>query len=535
MSRRHLLVTSALPYANGPIHLGHMVEFIQTDIWVRFQRLRGHTVLYMGADDTHGTPIMLGAKREGLLPETLIAQVKERHEKDLHDFGIQMDLFYTTHSPENEALLLEIYQKCVDEHKIERRDIDQFYCESCDMFLPDRYLKGICPRCQSPDQYGDSCEVCSATYAPTDLLAPRCATCHSTPVLRTSEHYFFKLSECSSFLKAWIQSGHVRPEIQNKLMEWFTEGLQDWDISRDAPYFGFQIPDAANKYFYVWMDAPVGYMATTLKWCRDHGQDFDSIWRKGPYEIHHFIGKDILYFHALFWPAMLVTAGFKTPEAIHVHGFLTVNGEKMSKSRGTFIMARQYLDRLDPSYLRYYFAAKLNDAVEDLDFSWHDFVTRVNADLINKFINIASRIGAIVGKNWDGQLSDIDTAADPILEEIAGAGDEIAAYMDSLSYNKAMMRVMQLADKVNKYIHDSEPWNLVTQDPDKAQAVCTSALTALWRLSVYMKPVVPDVVAKIECFLGKDIVSWEAHGQSMAGCKIRPFEKILDRLKPQTD
>ncbi|NCZ84325.1 MAG: methionine--tRNA ligase, partial [Burkholderiaceae bacterium] len=493
MNMRQLLVTSALPYANGQIHIGHLVEYVQTDIWVRFQRMRGHEVHYVGADDTHGTPIMLRAEKEGLTPKALIDKVWHEHKRDFDHFLISFDHYYTTDSPENEQLSREIYLKLRDAGLIEKRAIEQAYDPVKEMFLPDRFIKGNCPKCGAADQYGDSCEKCGATYAPTDLKNPYSVVSGATPVRKVSDHYFFKLSDprCEAFLREWTQvKTPLQIEAKNKMKEWVgTEGdskLGDWDISRDAPYFGFEIPDAPGKYFYVWLDAPIGYYASFLKYCKERGLDFAN-WVKpdSTTEQYHFIGKDILYFHTLFWPATLHFSGYRTPTNVYAHGFLTVDGEKMSKSRGTLISANSVIEAgLNPEWFRYYFATKLNATMEDLDLNLHDFVARVNSDLLGKYINIASRTAGFLVKRFEGRISDA-AMTHPLLESIANASDLIADFYESREFAKAVRQIMELADLVNAYVDENKPWELA-KDPQgaaKLHEVCSVILESFRRLS----------------------------------------------------
>ncbi len=529
-TKRKILVTSALPYANGSIHLGHLVEYLQTDIWVRFQRSRGHECYYMCADDTHGTPIMISAKKEGIPPEELIRRTHAEPTRDVAAFRVSFDNYYSTNSEENRELAEFIYHAAQQKEAIQEREIEQYFCSKDGFFLPDRMIKGICPFCQAKDQYGDACESCSATYDPTRLLEPRCAVCGDKPALKRSKHYFFLLSKFADSLRTWIAAGHVRPEIHNKLKEWFEQGIRDWDISRDAPYFGFKIPGTSDKYFYVWLDAPIGYIATTKNWCAKENRNFDEIWRKDIFEIHHFIGKDILYFHTLFWPAMLMVAGFSTPKAVHVHGFLTINGQKMSKSRGTFIKASDYLRMLDPEFLRYYYAAKLGPALDDLDLNLTDFVHRINSDVLGKVVNIGSRLGKMVFKRLGGRLSRPDAAGSAILLEIRAKTPQIADHYESLEYNKAMREIMLLADKVNKYINDAAPWNLTDSDPVLALQICTGALNGLYLLAGMLKPVLPRIVEGIEKFLNVPPISWERLSIDLIDHAINDYERLAERL-----
>ena len=474
--RRRILVTSALPYANGPIHLGHLVEYIQTDIWVRFQKSRGHDVHYVCADDAHGTAIMLKAEQNGVTPEAQIANVKAEHERDFADFHIHFDNYHSTHSEENRELSAQIYLKNRDAGHIATRPVRQLFDPEKQMFLADRFIKGDCPKCGAKDQYGDSCEACGATYSPTELKNPRSTISGATPVEKESLHYFFKLPDFADFLQDRERSGRLQPEVANKLDEWFKSGLNDWDISRDAPYFGFEIPDAPGKYFYVWLDAPIGYMASFKNLCaKTPGLSFDQYWQNGSNtELYHFIGKDIVYFHALFWPAMLEAAGYRKPTAIFAHGFLTVNGQKMSKSRGTFIKARSYLDNLNPEYLRYYFAAKLSGTVEDIDLSLDDFTARVNSDLVGKVVNIASRCAGFITKKFDGRLSDT-CSEEALLQEFITAGDGIASHFENRDFGRAVREIMALADRANQYIDEKKPWALAKETNREAEVheVCS--------------------------------------------------------------
>lgn len=532
MSRR-ILVTSALPYANGPIHLGHMVEYIQTDIWARFQRMRGNEVYYVCADDAHGTPIMLRAQNEGITPEALIERIGNEHRADFADFLIGFDHYHVTHSEENRQLAERVYLALRDGGHIAVRTIRQAYDPIKAMFLPDRFIKGECPKCGAADQYGDSCEVCGATYSPTDLKNPKSAISGATPVERESEHYFFKLGDFEAVLKAWLASGAVQPEIAAKMNEWFAAGLQDWDISRDAPYFGFPIPDAPGKYFYVWLDAPIGYMASFKALCQIKGIDFDAFWREGnATELWHFIGKDIAYFHTLFWPAMLAGSGHRLPTTVRAHGFLTVNGQKMSKSRGTFIMARSYLNHLNPEALRYYFAAKLNGTVEDIDLNLEDFMLRVNADLVGKVVNLASRTAGFIQRLFDGRLA--QELHDPALyHAFVAAGDAIAAAYEASDTARAMREIMLLADRANQYIDQYKPWALAKEGgrEDEVQAICTQGLNLFRVLMTYLKPVLPGMAKKVEAFLHFGELDWNSPHQLMVHHVIQPFEPLMTRIE----
>ncbi|MCP5149333.1 MAG: methionine--tRNA ligase [Ectothiorhodospiraceae bacterium] len=538
---RTILVTSALPYANGPIHLGHLVEYIQTDIWVRFQRAAGNHCLYVCADDAHGTPIMLRAERDGITPESLIEAVGVEHRADFRDFFVEFDHYHTTHSEENRALATFIYERLRDGGHIAVREIRQAYDPVKEMFLPDRYIRGTCPRCRAADQYGDSCESCGATYTPTDLINPVSVLSGQPPIERESEHHFVKLADFEPMLREWVAGTgpggrpRVQPEIANKLAEWFDSGLRDWDISRDAPYFGFEIPGAPGKYFYVWLDAPIGYMASFRALCgRRPDLDFDAYWGAGSKaELYHFIGKDIAYFHTLFWPAQLHGAGFRTPSAVFCHGFLTVNGQKMSKSRGTFVKARTYLEHLDPEYLRYYFACKLGAGIDDIDLSLDDFVQRVNADLVGKVVNIASRCAGFIARGSDGMLA--DALEDPALHDrFVAAGDSIAAHYEGREYGRAQREIMALADLANQYIDERKPWVLAKQPGTAAevQAVCTMGINLFRVIATYLAPVLPRLARKVEAFLGCGPTSWTAVTEPVLGRRIAPYEPLLTRVDP---
>jgi methionyl-tRNA synthetase len=540
---RQILVTSALPYANGQIHIGHLVEYIQTDIWVRFQRMRGHEVHYVGADDTHGTPIMLRAEKEGITPKELIANVWKEHKRDFDDFLVSFDNYYSTDSAENKTLSEEIYIKLREAGLIEKRAIEQAYDPVKEMFLPDRFIKGECPKCGAKDQYGDSCEKCGATYAPTDLKNPFSVVSGATPIRKVSDHYFFKLSDprCESFLRDWTQvKTPLQAEARNKMKEWVGEPgesqLGDWDISRDAPYFGFEIPDAPSKYFYVWLDAPIGYYASFLNLCQQKGLDFNE-WTKPDTttEQYHFIGKDILYFHTLFWPATLHFSGYRTPTNVFAHGFLTVDGEKMSKSRGTFITAHSVIEcGLNPEWLRYYFAAKLNASMEDLDLNLQDFTARVNSDLLGKYINIASRSAGFLVKRFGGIVDDA-AMSHPLLGQLADAKDEIADLYETREYAKALRRVMELADLVNGFVDSNKPWE-IAKDPNKEQelqTICSITLEAFRRLTLYLKPVVPNVAAGVEKFFNIAPMSWEDVNKSLSSKQaINPYQHLMTRIDP---
>lgn len=534
-SRRQILITSALPYANGPIHLGHMLEHIQTDIWARFQRSRGHTCWAVCADDTHGTPVMLRAEREGITPEQLIARMRQEHWQDFQDFQISYDNYYSTHSAENRYFSELIYQRCKANGHIKVRTIRQMFDPTKQLFLADRFIKGNCPKCQAPDQYGDNCEVCGATYEPIELGNPVSIFSGATPIEKESEHYFFALSEFADWLRNWTRSGTLQPAVANKLTEWLDAGLQDWDISRDAPYFGFEIPDAPGKFFYVWLDAPIGYMASFKNLCDQHDDlNFDDFWQaNSTAELYHFIGKDIINFHALFWPAMLHDAGFRTPNGVFAHGYVTVNGEKMSKSRGTFIQARTYLDHLDPDYLRYYFAAKLSATVEDIDLNFTDFTHRVNSDLVGKVINIASRTAGFITKQT-GQLS-AQLPHPELYAEFLQASDSIAQHYESREYSKAMRLIMSYADRANEYVQHHAPW-VLNKDPDQqqqVQAICTQSLNLFRVLMTWLHPVLPVTTAKTLAFLQISNLDWNAIEQPLLNHRIHPFQPMLKRIEPE--
>ena len=530
--RRRILVTSALPYANGPIHLGYALEAIQTDIWVRFQRLRGHECYYVCADDTHGTPIMLKAQADGVTPEELIATVNREHQRDLAGLCISLDNFGSTHSAENRALCESMYLELRARGYIEQRSVRQAYDAQAKMFLPDRYVRGNCPNCNSPNQYGDSCEVCGATYSPSDLKNPISTVSGTTPIERESEHFFFRLSAFEKQLREWVGSGAVSQGVARKLEEWFTQGLRDWDISRDDPYFGFQIPDAPGKYFYVWFDAPIGYLGSFTQLCARTDLKFEDFFApSSAAELHHFIGKDILYFHTLFWPAVLEGAQMRRPTGVHVHGFVTINGEKMSKSRGTFITARRYLDAFGPEYLRYYFAAKLSNGLDDLDLNLDEFVTRCNSDIVGKLVNIASRCAGFITKNFNGQLA-ANLPEPELLRDFAAAAYPIAADYESLDYAGAIRQIMALADRANQYIDQRKPW-ILAKDPAQAmqvQLVCTQGLNLFRTLMIYLQPVLPLMAAKANQFFGETPWTWADAQTAMLGTPIAPYDPLATRL-----
>ncbi len=531
---RQILVTSALPYANGPIHIGHMLEYVQTDIWVRFQKLRGHDCIYVCADDAHGTPIMLRAQAEGVTPEELIERMHAEHLRDFNDFGVAFENYYSTHSPENRYFAELIYTRLRDAGHIRTRVISQAYDPEAEMFLPDRFIKGDCPNCGAGGQYGDNCENCGATYSPTDLKNPVSVVTGATPIEKDSEQYFFKLEDFAQMLKEYFAAGHVQPEIANKMNEWLDEGLKDWDISRNAPYWGFEIPDAPGKYFYVWLDAPIGYMASFKHWCEQSGRDFDAYWNPdSTAELYHFIGKDIARFHTMFWPAMLHGAGFRKPSAVYCHGFLTVDGQKMSKSRGTFIMARTYLEHLNPEYLRYYFAAKLGPGIDDIDLSLEDFTARVNSDLVGKLVNIASRCAGFINKRFAGRLA-ARVSSDALGAQIVAGADAIAAHYEGREFGKAMRDVMALADKVNQFIDDRQPWVVVKDASrvDEVQDVCTIGLNAFRQLVILLKPVLPQLAADAEAFLNVDALAWDDLGNDLLDHEINRFKPLMTRIEP---
>ena len=541
---RKILVTSALPYANGSIHLGHMVEHIQTDVWVRFQKLRGHECYYCCADDTHGTPVMLAAQKQGIAPEDMIAKVREEHLADFTGFGIGYDNYYSTHSPENKQFSQDIYRALKANGKIESRVIEQLFDPEKQMFLPDRFVKGECPKCHAQDQYGDNCEVCGTTYSPTELINPYSAVSGAKPELRESEHFFFKLGECADFLKAWTSGNnphdgkpHLQPEALNKMKEWLGEGeettLSDWDISRDAPYFGFEIPDAPGKYFYVWLDAPVGYMASFKNLCDRIGIDFDEYFKADSQtEMYHFIGKDILYFHALFWPAMLHFSGHRAPTGVYAHGFLTVDGQKMSKSRGTFITAKSYLEQgLNPEWMRYYIAAKLNSKIEDIDLNLQDFISRVNSDLVGKYVNIAARASGFIAKRFEGRLKDV--ADSELLTKLTAQSEAIAECYESREYAKALRDIMALADIVNEYVDANKPWELAKQEGQDARLheVCSELINAFTMLTAYLAPVLPQTAANAARFLNLDAITWANTRETLGEHAINKYEHLMQRVE----
>ena len=554
--KRKIVVTSALPYANGDIHLGHLVEYIQTDFWVRFQKLRGNDCVYVCADDTHGTPIMIRARKEGVTPEELIARTHAIHLKDFTDFQIAFDNYYTTNSPENKELSERFYAAMVASGGITRKTTPQLYCETCKMFLPDRFVKGTCPKCGAPGQYGDSCDRCGATYAAEELGAPVCTTCGATPVVKDSEHLYFELEPQHDFLKEWIP-GHTTSDVSNKLLEWFDEPLRGWCISRAAPYFGFKIPGTDDKYFYVWVDAPIGYLASLKNWCEKNGQKFEDWWGgtdggsgttparasasrtasgwgipapRPKVEHYHFIGKDIIRFHCLFWPGMLHAAGFKQPDKIFVHGFLTVNGEKMSKSKGTFVNARTYLDHLPPEALRYYYAAKLGGTTDDMDLNLADFVQRVNSDLVGKITNIASRGAQMLHKRLGGTLGTLDAEGAALVAKCRDAAETIAKYYEERRFNLVLVEVSRLADAANEYFDRHEPWKTVKTDAEATRTTLTAALNAFRLIAIYLKPILPVYADKAMQLFGETAWTWESLGTVRENCALGPYEYLASRI-----
>jgi len=535
-SKRKILVTSALPYANGSIHLGHMVEYIQTDIWVRYQKMHRIPCTYVCADDAHGTPIMLRAQAENISPEELVSRVRKEHEADFASFHVEFDNYYTTHSDENRELAETIYARLKNNGHISSRVITQLYDPVKEMFLPDRFVKGTCPKCKAEDQYGDNCEVCGSTYSPTELINPRSAVSGATPVEKESEHFFFKLPDFEAMLKTWLHAGHLQEEIANKLDEWFEIGLQEWDISRDSPYFGFEIPDAPGKYFYVWLDAPMGYFASFKNLCdRRDDLDFEEYLKtETTTELYHFIGKDIIRFHALFWPAVLAGSGYRTPTAVYAHGFLTINGQKMSKSRGTFINARDYLDHLNPEYLRYYFAAKLSSRIDDLDLNLEDFALRVNADLVGKVVNIASRCAGFINKRFNNTLAD-QLAHEPLYLSIVEAGQRITDLYEAREFSQAMREIMALADKANQFIDEQKPW-VLAKETGQEQAVldiCSTGLNLFKVLMAYLKPVLPAMAANVEAFFNIEPLDWNNYQEPLLGQKINKFNPLMTRVEQE--
>lgn len=532
--KREILVTSALPYANGDLHLGHLVEYLQSDIWVRYHRLKGTVCYHICGSDAHGTPIMLQAEKRGISPETLVNETHQSHKEDFLKFDVAFDNFYTTHSPENKKRSAQIYEALKANGDIESKTINQLFDASKNMFLPDRYVKGTCPKCKAEDQYGDSCEVCGEHYDPTELINPISVLSNTPPQLKESEHYFFKLDLYADKLKAWTHNGHLQPQITRKLNEWFDAGLRGWDISRDGPYFGFNIPNTENKFFYVWLDAPIGYMASFENYCQQNTSvRFEDYWHKdSTKELYHFIGKDIVYFHALFWPAMLMGSQYRTPTAIFAHGFLTINGKKMSKSRGTFVTAKHYLNYLSPEYLRYYFAAKLSDGIDDLDLNLDDFVKRVNADLVGKYVNIASRCAVFINRHFDNTLS--DSIDETIYQKCIESADEIGQAWENRQYSQAIRLIMKIADIANQYVDEHKPWELIKKEqPEQVQRICTLALNLFRVLTIYLKPVLPSVAKEVETFLNIKPLTWTDLQKPLLGQKIVAFKPLMNRVDPK--
>ncbi|MEH6529941.1 MAG: methionine--tRNA ligase [Photobacterium frigidiphilum] len=532
---RKILVTCALPYANGSIHLGHMLEHVQADIWVRYQRLRGNEVHFICADDAHGTPIMLKAQQMGMEPEQMIAEVSKEHQTDFAGFDISFDNYHSTHSDENRELASFVYTQLKDKGYITNRTISQLFDPEKEMFLPDRFVKGTCPKCKAEDQYGDNCDNCGETYSPTDLIDPKSAVSGATPIMKDSEHFFFDLPQFEDMLKAWTKSGALQTETSNKMQEWFESGLHQWDISRDAPYFGFEIPGETGKYFYVWLDAPIGYMGSFKNLCDKRDDlDFDEFWKKdSTTELYHFIGKDIVYFHSLFWPAMLEGAGFRKPNNVFVHGYVTVNGAKMSKSKGTFIKAGTYLEHLDPECLRYYYAAKLNSRIDDLDLNLEDFTQRVNSDVVNKIVNLASRNAGFIAKRFEGKLS--ETFAEPELyAEFANAADRIAELYETREFSRAIREITALADKANQYIDEKAPWVVAKQEgkDQELQDICSVGINLFRVLITYLKPVMPLLTERTEAFLNETL-TWEGVAQPLTNHKVTKFKALFTRIDPK--
>ena len=535
---RKIIVTSALIYANGPVHIGHLVEYLQTDIWVRFQKMCGNECLYFCADDTHGTPVMISARAAGVSPEELIGGVYKEHRADFDSFYVEFDNFYTTHSDENRQLSELIFNRLNEAGSIVKRHTRQAYCNNCKMSLPDRYIRGTCPRCKAEDQYGDSCEVCGGTYQPADLIQPYCATCRAEPTLRTSEHYFFKLADYEQKLKKFIAEGHTQKSVANKLDEWFNVGLKDWDISRDGPYFGFKIPGEENKFFYVWLDAPIGYMASAKNYCDRNNLDFNQLWpgpscagvKSDEYELYHFIGKDIIYFHALFWPAMLMGSGFKTADKLFVHGFLTVNGEKMSKSRGTFIKAATYLKHLEPEYLRYYYASKLTPTIDDIDLKVEDFINKINSDLVGKFANLASRSGPMLTQKLDAQLGRLDDKGRHLINKLTAAKDRIIENYENLNFAAAVRTITALADDANRYVEQNQPWVTVKTDLESTRTTLTTIINAVRILTIYLKPILPKYAEKVEEFLNVKNLQFADVETLLENHKINRFQRLAERI-----
>lgn len=529
---KKILVTAALPYANGEVHIGHLLEHLQVDVWARAQRLMGHDCIFVCADDTHGTPIMIRAREEGITPEALIAKAHAEHEKDFKDFLIDHQIYYSTNSPENKSLCEEFYHEMKKNGHIEIKAINQLYCPHDKMFLPDRFVKGACPKCNTPDQYGDSCDSCGATYSPSELKGPHCYLCGTAPVEKSSDHYFFKLNNFKNYLQEWLPN-HTQPEVAAKMMEWFKEDLRNWDISRDEPYFGFSIPDAPGKFFYVWVDAPMGYVSSTKKWCELNNKDFNSYWKNEDTEIYHFIGKDITYFHTLFWPALLKSAGYRSPTGVNVHGFVNVNGEKMSKSKGTFISIRNYLNHLDPEYLRYYLSGKLNSKVDDLDLNMDDFTQKVNSDLVGKITNLGSRGAQMLNKSFAGQMTSPDSDGLKLITESQSLLESITKSYTQREYSKVVTEIRQIADNANKYFDEKAPWKLVTTDPELTQKVLTTTLNLFRIITIYLSPILPNYSQKVQkLFFETNNYLFNDSQKVIQNQKINSYEHLMTRIDP---
>ncbi len=524
-----MIVTSALPYANNSLHLGHMVEYLQTDFWVRFQKTRGKDCIYICGDDTHGTPIMISARSQGITPEKLIADCMEEHLKDFEDFGVEFDHFSSTNSEENQKVVSEIYTSLKEKGHITTKAIKQLYCNHDKMFLPDRFVKGTCPSCKSTEQYGDSCDKCGATYGTDEVKDPKCSICSKTPVLKDSDHVFMKLSNFQKFLQGWVPA-HTSKEVSNKLKEWFDGDLRDWDISRDDPYFGFKIPGYDNKYFYVWVDAPIGYISATKEWCEKNGKDFDYYWKNPDSKIYHFIGKDIIYFHSLFWPSMLSATDYTLPSGVFVHGFLKINGEKMSKSKGTFIKARKYLDGLDPLYLRYYYGCKLNSGLGDIDLNLEDFVQRVNSDLVGKITNLGSRGGQMLGKKLEAQMGSLDDEARKIVNFSKSKAEIISKHYENRDFGRAMEEIRSIADEANRYFDEKQPWKTIKEDTEGARTVLTCILNVFRDMAVYLQPIIPEYTQKVAILFNEKDYSWSSLDKILEDHKINKYEHLATRL-----
>jgi len=527
---RNIVVTSALPYANGPIHIGHLVEYIQTDVWVRFQKSCGSHCLYFCADDAHGTPVMISARKAGIEPEELVEAMFEEHLRDFRGFHIRFDNYHSTHSEENRYFSELIFERLNEKGSIVKRQVQQAYCESCGMFLPDRFIRGTCPHCGATEQYGDSCDNCSGTHRPIELIDPKCATCGTSPVHRESDHYFFKLADYEDSLKDLISNGYVEKSVINKLNEWFQAGLKDWDISRDGPYFGFKIPGEENKFFYVWLDAPIGYMASAKNYCEKNGLSFDTLWNSEEYELYHFIGKDIMYFHALFWPAMLMGARFKTADKLFIHGFLTVNGEKMSKSKGTFIKASTYLNHLEPEYLRYYYAGKLSGGIDDIDLNTGDFINKINSDLVGKYANLASRSGPMLSNKLEGRLGKLDERGRGLVNKLLTAKEQIIRDYENLNTAAVVRTVAALADEANRYVEQNQPWATIKTDSEKTRVTLTATINAVRIISTYLKPILPRFAEEVEIFLNVEPLHFEGLENVLEEHTINKFRRLFERV-----